>query len=113
MSDLCEEVKELKDKFLSFEINHVLRVGKVYSVYILCSMIIVWVCITILVKCLSIPLIHHLIWAAYNILRFSCILPKELNSEADAQANLAVRLTGEAFKSGLRLCSFWILYMVK
>ncbi|KAI5352446.1 hypothetical protein L3X38_005337 [Prunus dulcis] len=42
MSDLCEEVKELKDKFLSFEISHVLR---------------------------------------------------ELNSEADAQANLAVRLT--------------------
>ncbi|KAK9935549.1 hypothetical protein M0R45_022648 [Rubus argutus] len=42
MSDLCEEVKELKDKFVSFEISHVLR---------------------------------------------------EKNSEADAQANLAVRLT--------------------
>ncbi|CAN6728378.1 unnamed protein product [Malus baccata var. baccata] len=41
MSDLCEEVKELKDKFISFQISHVLR---------------------------------------------------EQNSEADAQANLAVRL---------------------
>ncbi|XP_070671252.1 uncharacterized protein [Malus domestica] len=42
MSDLCEEVKELKDKFISFQISHVLR---------------------------------------------------EQNSEADAQANLAVRLS--------------------
>ncbi|CAN6549032.1 unnamed protein product [Malus baccata var. baccata] len=35
MSDLCEEVKELKDKFISFQISHVLRVGEVGSVYIL------------------------------------------------------------------------------
>ncbi|KAH0991590.1 hypothetical protein GBA52_003073 [Prunus armeniaca] len=55
MSDLYEEVKELKDKFLSFEISHVLR---------------------------------------------------ELNSEADAQANLAVRLTGEAFKSEFAFMQF-------
>lgn len=43
MSDLCEEVKELKDKFISFQISHVLRVGEVGSVYILCYMIILWV----------------------------------------------------------------------
>ncbi|KAF3442812.1 hypothetical protein FNV43_RR16730 [Rhamnella rubrinervis] len=48
MSYLFEEVKKLKDEFVSFQINHVLR---------------------------------------------------DLNSEADAQANLAVRLLGGAFKS--------------
>ena len=26
MADLCKEAKELKDKFVSFQINHVLRV---------------------------------------------------------------------------------------
>lgn len=29
MSDLFEEAKKLKDQFLSFQINHVLRVGTV------------------------------------------------------------------------------------
>lgn len=112
MSDLCEEVKELKDKFLSFEISHVLRVGKVDSVYNLCSTILLWVCITILVKCSSIPLIHHLIWAAYNILRLCCI-PKR-NSilrqmlKQTWQSVLWVRLSNLS----LRLCSFWILSMV-
>lgn len=34
MSNLYEEVKKLKDKFVSFQINHVLRVGKVDSAYV-------------------------------------------------------------------------------
>ncbi|MFQ6629832.1 hypothetical protein Gotur_006516, partial [Gossypium turneri] len=48
MSELCEQAMKLKDKFLSFQINHVLR---------------------------------------------------ELNGEADAEANLAVKLAGEKVKS--------------
>lgn len=38
------------------------------------------------------------IGAAYNILTCSCIPVKELNSEADAQANLAITLAGGFFK---------------
>lgn len=77
MSDLCEEVKELKEKFVSFEISHVLRVRKVESVFS------------------SVDTSFHL---PYSILTFLCLSPKDKNSEADAQANLAVRLSGEAFK---------------
>ncbi|KAM0967746.1 uncharacterized protein LOC126602539 isoform X1 [Malus sylvestris] len=55
LSDFYEEVKRLKDKFLSFKISHVLR-------------------------------------AAYEVLTCLCIPSKERNSEADAQANLAITL---------------------
>lgn len=56
MSDLCEEVKELKDKFVSFEISHVLRVRKVES--------------------LSLFMIFSFIGFTYSILIFLCISPK-------------------------------------
>lgn len=78
LSDLCEEVKELKEKFVSFEISHVLRVRKFEVVF--SSMI---------VPPIGIP---------YSILTFLYLSPKDKNSEADAQANLAVRLTSEPFK---------------
>lgn len=39
ISDLYEEVKKLKDKFLSFKISHVLRVREADSVYLLCYVI--------------------------------------------------------------------------
>ena len=42
MSNLYEEVKKLKDKFVSFQINHVLRVGKVDSAYVLLSLMLIF-----------------------------------------------------------------------
>lgn len=45
MSDLCEEVKELKDKFVSFEISHVLRVRKVESLFSFYDISLHWICL--------------------------------------------------------------------
>ncbi|KAJ0039250.1 hypothetical protein Pint_23061 [Pistacia integerrima] len=65
MSDLCTEAKKLKDRFLSFQMTHVLRdrTGIIHQI----SLTLVYT------ECLQ-----HIY--------------QDLNSEADAQANLAVHL---------------------
>lgn len=48
MSHLYEEARKLKDRFLSFEIKHVLRVSKVNSTPIACGLSLcsfLWECI--------------------------------------------------------------------
>lgn len=51
MSDLCTEAKKLKDRFLSFQMMHVLRVSVVYSASCLCSILLVhWLNFVSLIK---------------------------------------------------------------
>lgn len=101
LSDLYEEVKKLKDKFLSFKISHVLRVSQANSICLLWYMILLWVCILIPRQL-----------AAYDVLTCSCIPSKERNTEADVQANLAITLAGETLDLFFHLCFLWIMRMV-
>ncbi|KAL6351290.1 hypothetical protein AAG906_035082 [Vitis piasezkii] len=87
MSILCKEAKKLKNEFLSVEINHVLRMS--------------WDGIRLEVPVFEDPTCYNLPAAALfhlyvGSLQHSDILSynflKGLNSEADAQANLAVHL---------------------
>ena len=99
MAKLCGEARRLKDKFLSFQISHVLRVTIVFvpngsyrliqdNVYI---PLIDSRALVIKVLAAAFFLFPH------KFLTFSSHIWKNLNSEADAQATLAVGLAGEAY----------------
>lgn len=47
MADLCKEAKELKDKFLSFQINHIVRVnanGYFFIYFFLMQLVLHFLC---------------------------------------------------------------------
>lgn len=125
ISGWYEEAKKLKDKFLFFQITHVLRVGFMvsFSLFVfwfmfpstlskylicLCTGALVWA--TYFSKCLCFVTLGPIVISCYWSLKHFLFCFQGFNSDADAQANLGVKLAGETcFFLFFFFCSFKLI----